>query len=248
MLFLSLLQAALACEPENTLLEHGPRDYKRVALTFDACSSGQHRFDNDVYDVLDSLRVRATIFLGGAWTEKNPRWARMIASNPLFEVANHGYHHPHLSRLDEALVAREIVWGQQAIYRELGIWPHLFRAPYGEINDRVLAVAKRQGVTLVQFDLPSGDPDPLLKPDWIVRWVVGKVQPGSIVVFHVNKNGVRTRETLPRVVRELRAKGYELVTVSELLGQPVTFTDGAYCDDPETYKPEAPPWIFARCE
>jgi peptidoglycan-N-acetylglucosamine deacetylase len=232
-----LFGSSLVCEREDTLLEHGPRDAKRVALTFDACSSGEYRFDREVYDVLDTMRVRATIFLGGEWTEKNPRWSRMIAANPLFEVATHGYHHPHLPKLDDFTIAKEIAWGQQTVYRELGVWPHLFRAPYGEVSPRVLAVAKRMGAVMVQFDLPSGDPDPLLKPDKIVRWVVDSAQPGSIVVFHVNKNGLHTKETLPRVVRELRAKGFELVTVSELLGEPVTFTDGAYCEDVATTAP-----------
>jgi len=91
------------------------------------------------------------------------------------------------------------------------------------------------------------DPDPNLKPDKIVRWVVDSAKPGSIVVFHMNKNGVHTKNTLPRVVRELRAKGFELVTVSELLGEPVTFTDGAYCEDPQSGKGNNE-WIFASCE
>jgi peptidoglycan/xylan/chitin deacetylase (PgdA/CDA1 family) len=224
--------AALVCEPETTLLEHETREYKRVALTFDACSSGEYRFDREVYDVLDGMQARATIFLGGEWVEKNRRVAHMIAANPLFELATHGYHHPHLRTLPDEKIAWEIQQGQRAVFEELGIFTRLFRAPYGEIDARVLAVAKRVGVTMVQYDLPSGDPDPALKPDKIVRWVVDNVQGGSIVVFHINKNGVHTKETLPKVVSELRAKGFELVTVSELRGEPVTFTDGAYSYDP----------------
>ena len=223
---------AMRCEAPDTLLENATREYKRVALTFDACSSGEYRFDREVYDVLDSMRVRATIFLGGEWVEKNRRTAHMIAANPLFEVATHGYHHPHLPKLSDAEVAWEIAQGQAAVFRELSVFPRLFRAPFGEINARVLAVAKQQGVTMVQYDLPSGDPDPLLKPDKIVRWVVDNARGGSIVVFHINKNGVHTRHTLPKVVAELRSKGFELVTVSELRDQPVTFTDGAYSYDP----------------
>lgn len=231
------IAASLVCEREDTLLEHGARDEKRVALTFDACSSGHYAFDQQVYDTLDRMRVRATMFLGGEWTEKNPRNARMLAANPLFEIGNHGYHHPHLKKLDDQSVGREIAWGQLTIYRELGLWPRLFRAPYGEIDKRVLSVAKKIDAVMVQYDLPSGDPDPSLKADKIVRWVVDTAKPGSIVVFHINKNGVKTAETLPRVVNELRAKGYELVTVSELLGEPITFNDGATCEDPDGVSP-----------
>lgn len=229
--------AAAQCEEPTTLLEHETRSYKRVALTFDACSSGDYRFDREVYDVLADMRVRATIFLGGEWIEKNRRTAHMIAANPLLEVATHGYHHPHLRTLKDEQVAWEIREGQRAVFNELSIWPRLFRAPYGEIDARVLAVAKRVGVTMVQYDLPSGDPDPTLKADKIVRWVVDNSLGGSIVVFHINKNGHHTKETLPKVVAELRAKGYELVTVSELRGEPITFTDGAYSYDPIVEQP-----------
>ncbi len=227
-----ILQRGQTCEAPDTLLEHETREYKRVALTFDACSSGDFRFDREVYDVLDSMRVRATIFLGGQWVQKNRRVAHMIAANPLFEVATHGYHHPHLRTLKDEQIAWEIQHGQRAVFDELSVFPHLFRAPYGEIDARVLSVAKRVDVTMVQYDLPSGDPDPALKPDKIVRWVVDNSKGGSIVVFHINKNGVHTKETLPKVVSDLRAKGYELVTVSELRGEPVTFTDGAFSYDP----------------
>jgi len=230
-LLLLIAAAAPVCEPDS-LLENATREYRRVALTFDACSSGKYGFDREVYDVLDRMKVRATIFLGGEWTQKQRRNAHMIQANPLLEVATHGYHHKHMTTLSDADVDWEITQGQKAIYKELGIWPSLFRAPYGEINKTMLDVAQRLNVTLVQFDLPSGDPDPLLKPDKIVRWVVDTSKGGSVVVLHINKNGVHTAKTLPEIVLQLRARGYELVTVSELLGRPITFTDGAYCYDP----------------
>ena len=43
------------------------------------------------------------------------------------------------------------------------------------------------------------------------------VRPGSIVLFHANGRGLKTAETLPTIVQQLRARGYEFVTVGELL-------------------------------
>ncbi|MEZ5838981.1 MAG: hypothetical protein R3D02_00590 [Hyphomicrobiales bacterium] len=59
--------------------------------------------------------------------------------------------------------------------------------------------------------------------DMIVRGVLAAVRPGSIVVAHANGRGVHTAEALPRLIEGLRARGYRLVTVSELLaaGAPV---------------------------
>lgn len=220
------------CTAPDTLVNSGSREHKRVALTFDACSSGQLRFDREVYEVLDRMRAKATIFLGGTWIAHNRRSAHMIASNPLFELATHGYHHPHLPTLSQQDVEWEIVSGQRAVFQELGVWPRLFRAPYVEIAPHVMAAAKRADAVLVQCDLPSGDPDPLLKPEKIVRWVIDSARNGSIIVFHINQNGVHTRDTLGPAIAGLRARGFELVTVSELLGLEPAFTDGAYCYDP----------------
>ncbi len=231
MLFFVLLTAASAnlCEPEPPAIEHGARDERRVALTFDACSTKLDLLDESVYGTLEKLSVRATIFIGGEWAERRPELARRIAANPLLEVASHCYNHPHLTKLNDEELVGELRKSQWAIFNTTGIWPHLLRAPYGEINPHVVETADRLGLRIVQYDLPSGDPDPRLKPDKIVRWVVDTAKDGSVVVMHINGNGVHTAEVLPKVVRELRRKNFELVTVSELLNEPDTFTDGAAC-------------------
>ena len=210
-------------------LEHGERDEKRVAITFDLCSAGKYLFDEPVYASIERMRVPATIFIGGVWAEKNPQLARRIAADPLLEVASHSYHHPHLPTLSAQELDEEFSHSQKAIYSVTGVWPHLLRAPYGEIDQHVLDAAARNHLTIVQYDLPSGDPDPALKPDKIVRWVADTAKDGSIIVMHINQNGVHTAETFPKIVRELRRKGFELVTVSQLLGEKNTFSDGAAC-------------------
>jgi peptidoglycan/xylan/chitin deacetylase (PgdA/CDA1 family) len=67
------------------------------------------------------------------------------------------------------------------------------------------------------------------KPEQLIRTVLADVKPGSIVVFHANGREFGTAQAVPAIVRDLRAKGYRLVTVSELLrsGEPVA-TDDCY--------------------
>lgn len=221
----------------GALLEHGPRTDKRVAITFDACSAGQYLFDEEVYRALEEMRVKSTIFVGGEWAERNPKLARRMAGNPLVEIASHSYHHPHLPTMTERQLWEEMRRGQYALWHVTGVFPRLMRAPFGEIDERVLWVSRELGLKMVQYDLPSGDPDPHLKPDKIVSWVVEQTKPGSIVVMHINRNGVHTAETFPEIVYQLRARGYEMVTVSDLLGLDSEFTDGASCiaDEPHAY-------------
>src|SRR4051812_28201378 len=62
---------------------HGPRDAKRIALTFDACSLRKNdRVDQAVLDTLLKLNVQATLFLGGHWMEDTSDTVATLAKNP----------------------------------------------------------------------------------------------------------------------------------------------------------------------
>lgn len=201
------------------IIEHGPRDAKRIALTFDACptSHGDDEYDEGVIEVLEREQVPATLFMSGRWVEKNEAIARLLASQPRFEIANHGYWHSHLPEKDDDRVRGELAHTQWIIRNVTGKRPKYFRAPFGEVDERVANFASKAGLATIQYDVASGDPDPALSAERIVRGVVGSARNGSIVVFHMNGNGVHTAEVLPVVIKELRGKGYELVTVGELL-------------------------------
>jgi peptidoglycan/xylan/chitin deacetylase (PgdA/CDA1 family) len=55
--------------------------------------------------------------------------------------------------------------------------------------------------------------------DTIINRVVTKAHPGDIVLMHASDSCKQTHEALPIIIDQLRAKGYEFVTVSELLKQ-----------------------------
>jgi peptidoglycan/xylan/chitin deacetylase (PgdA/CDA1 family) len=81
----------------------------------------------------------------------------------------------------------------------------------------VARLALETGLVTIQYDIASGDPDPGLSPRRIVRSVLRDAKAGSIIVFHMNRNGVHTAEILPEVIQKLRQKGFVLVTVGEML-------------------------------
>lgn len=203
---------------EGLIIEHGPRSSKMVALTFDACPTDlREEFDADAIDVLLRESVPATLFLSGRWVERHPDNARLLARNPLFEIAAHSYFHPHLLQKDDARVLREMKMTQAIIKKVTGRTPRYFRPPYGEVDERVARLAKAAGLATIQYDIASGDPDPGLSRQQIVRSVLRDAKGGSIIVFHMNNKGVHTAEVLPEVIKGLRIKGLTLVTVGELL-------------------------------
>lgn len=203
------------------VVKHGPRRKKRIALTFDACSTqGPSQFDERVIRTLIAMQVPATLFLGGKWMEEHPDETQELARYPQFELANHTYLHPHLPRESDARVREELARTQDMLYTLTGRRATLFRAPYGELDARVVSLGAEAGMIAVQYDLASGDPDPRISSKRLIEYVRDQSRNGSIVVMHMNGRGWKTAEALPRIVLGLRKKGYKLVTVSELLGRP----------------------------
>jgi peptidoglycan-N-acetylglucosamine deacetylase len=203
---------------EPKVIEHGPRDVNKIALTFDACPTGREdEYDEKVVEVLVREKVPATLFMSGRWVEKNKDMVKLLAANPQFEIANHAFWHPHMLEKDDERILRELKRTQDIIRKVTGMRPKYFRPPFGEVDERLARLAAEAGLVTVQYDIASGDPDPGLSAKKIIQGVVGEAKGGSIVVFHMNKNGARTAEVLPKVIKQLREKGFELVTLGEML-------------------------------
>jgi len=88
--------------------------------------------------------------------------------------------------------------------------------PNGAFDKRVLRIANELGYTVIQWDTDSLDwKNPGV--DTIINRVVSRAHPGDIILMHASDSCKQTHEALPVIIDRLRAKGYEFVTVSELL-------------------------------
>lgn len=216
------------------IVTRGPRQQKLIALTFDACSTrGVSHFDEAVIRELIRAEVPATLFLGGKWMEEHADETIELTRYPQFELANHTQLHPHLRRESDARVREELARTQDVLYTLTGRQARLFRAPYGELDERVAKLAGQAGLISVQYSLPSGDPDPAISAKRLIDYVSDMARSGSIVVMHMNGRGWHTAEALPRIIFRLRKKGFRFVTVGELIGLAST--------GPEVLPPPASP-------
>jgi peptidoglycan/xylan/chitin deacetylase (PgdA/CDA1 family) len=209
------------------VLAHGRRDRPLVALTFDACwTRGSNHFDGQVIQDLLMARAPATFFLGGGWMRERADAVRNLATLPQMELGIHGWYHEHFPRLTDARVKLELARTSAELLHLTGRRATLFRPPFGACDARTVRLARQQALTTVSYDLPSGDPDPHVTRQELTRWVVRKAQNGSILVFHVNGRGWHTAEALPDIIAGLRARGFVLVTVGDLLRDQVTSPGG----------------------
>ena len=201
-------------------IEHGDRDKRYVALTFDLCQKPElpSWFDQGIVDTLVKYDVPATFFMGGDWMRTHPEETKLLASHPRFELGNHSWSHPDLPGLSEEAISKEILKTQNLLYQLTGRRAKLFRLPAGKYDDFTLVMIAWHGLYTIQWDVDTGDPDPTIdaeRMNWAVR---ERVQNGSIILMHANGRGWHTAEALPEMIQYLQGDGYTLVTVSQLLG------------------------------
>ncbi len=146
---------------DGLIIEHGRRDSREIAITFDACPTTlPDEYDEKVIEVLLREKTPATLFLSGRWVEKNLETVKFLAAQPQFEIANHTFWHPHLLEKDDERILSELKRTQAIIKKTTGRTPRYFRPPYGEVDERVAAIARKAGLVTIQYDIASGDPDP----------------------------------------------------------------------------------------
>ena len=162
--------------------------------------------------VLEQEGARATFFVVGKQVKIFPELLREIASSGN-EIGNHTYNHYNLTTLDAVQINYEIKTNEELIERVTGLVPRYFRPPGGHYNYKVVEVANENGEDMALWSIHTNDTD---RPTsaYICQRVLRNVEDRSVILLH---SGVKqTLEALPQLIRELRKKGFRLVTLSEL--------------------------------
>lgn len=184
---------------------------KKVAFSFDA-SWGAERTQK-ILDILAEHEIKTTFFLTGFWVEDYPEYVQAIAASG-HEIGNHTATHPHLNSLTAEEIRKELKTVEQMIRDVCGQKTVLFRPPFGEYNNQVIATASELGYKTIQWSIDSLDWQNLSKEE-IVNRVTSRIHPGAIVLFH--NNGLYTADALPEIIDYYHEHGYSIVPVSELI-------------------------------
>ncbi|WP_424766422.1 polysaccharide deacetylase family protein [Paenibacillus sp. sgz302251] len=207
----------------DAFLTNGPRNRKRIALTFD--DAPDHRFTPAILDILAKYDVCATFFVVGNRAAKHPSIVRRI-HNEGHIIGNHSYNHAVLSTLTLNQFRQQILQTDSIIRSEIGYSPHFIRPPYGELLPQQVMWSKQAGFTIVNWDVDSIDWKNNPSSVSIIKNIKKTLQPGSIVLQHAGGGAGQdlsgTINALPQLIRLLRSKGYEFVTLPELVNQPAS--------------------------
>ncbi len=188
-----------------------PENEKVISISFDAAWGNEDT--QQLIDILGKYNVKTTFFVVGGWVDKYPESVKQL-HDAGHEIMNHSNTHPHMTQISVEKMKEEVEKCDEKIKNITGVKPTLFRAPYGDYDNKVIQAMRETGHFTIQWDVDSLDWKNLTASEISDR-VLKKVKPGSIVLFH--NAALHTPEALPNILETLQKDGYKIVPISELI-------------------------------
>ncbi|HWR15884.1 MAG TPA: glycosyltransferase [Terriglobales bacterium] len=205
----------------------------KIAITFDDGPDPQ--WTPKILDVLKQKNVKATFFLIGVEAQNFSSIAERVYREG-HEIGNHTFTHPDISNISRRYMDVELNLTEMLFASRFGVRSLLFRPPYSidqepDTADQVRPLEVTQGKHLItigdKLDPNDWQDNPRRSAQQIAQYVFnnlppcnGKVGCGNILLLH-DGGGDRseTVKALPLIIDGLRARGYEPVPVSDLIGK-----------------------------
>ncbi|MFH0709937.1 MAG: polysaccharide deacetylase family protein [Pseudomonadota bacterium] len=202
-------------------------DKKEIALTFDACGGSvrSSQYDAQLIQFLIDNSIPATLFINARWIDSNLDIFKILAHNPLFEIANHGTAHRPLSVEGKSIyglqgtsssdeVIAEIERNNQKIEKLTGKRPLFFRSGTAYYDENAVALAREHGMEIGGFSV-LGDAGATFSAPKVAKQLTG-AHDGDIVLLHMNHPESGTREGIIEGINVLLKEGFSFVRLSDV--------------------------------
>ncbi len=185
----------------------------RIALTFDAGSGAGPT--PAILDTLKASGLHCTFFLTGEFAQSNPELVKRMAFEG-HELGNHSWSHPHFNGIAPGEAASQVSRTESLVREVTGLSTKpYFRFPYGWKSDALIRQVNGMGYLSVSWTFDSLDSLEGTSADEIRARVSRLACPGAIVLMHCGS--AQEAAALPGVIEDLRAAGYRLVSLTEVL-------------------------------
>jgi peptidoglycan-N-acetylglucosamine deacetylase len=207
---------------------------KQVALSFD--DGPDPEWTPRILDVLKKYKVSGTFFIIGEEAQDNIGLLKRLYREG-HEIGNHTFTHPDISEVSTGNLDLQMTLTERLFAAELGVQPLYFRPPYSidqepDTNDQAAPIEAIQSLGYVvignKIDTNDWDEHPRKTPQEITDSVFQQIDSmqkkpwarGSVILLH-DGGGDRsaTVAALPVLIDALRARGYQIVPVSQLVGK-----------------------------
>jgi peptidoglycan/xylan/chitin deacetylase (PgdA/CDA1 family) len=198
----------------SKFIRQGAQDKKRVSITFD---DGPYSFTEKYINILQEYNVHAAFFLIGIQVEKYPDEAKKIVESG-YEIGIHSYNHRQLTAMSINSIEDDFQRSLSAVKKITDSDIRFFRPPFGDFNDTVIDIAKKHKLTTILWCV---DPRDWQRddPDIIAQHVIENAVNGAIILLHEGRKS--TLLALPQIIEGLWEKGFDIVSLSELLSDEI---------------------------
>ncbi|MFM8560569.1 MAG: polysaccharide deacetylase family protein [Solirubrobacterales bacterium] len=198
---------------QNPVMTRGGSARKEVALTFD---DGPSQYTDQVLDILKRYKAKGTFFILGNQINSFPlQLQRTLAEG--HALGNHSWNHADFTTLSTGDLRAQLDEVNGTLAAKGAPKINLFRPPYGAYDPKVAAEVSKKGMLTVLWDIDTNDyKQPA--PAQMAADAVNQAQNGSVILMH-DGGGPRenTVAALPLIIKGLRKKGFEMVTLPQLL-------------------------------
>jgi len=203
----------LAAGNKDLVKINGNITQKRVALTFD--DGPDNNVTPRIIEILDEYNVKGNFFFTGSNVKAFPKVVQS-ADQSGHMVLSHSYYHENYNNISYDEIKKDFEKTNEAIENLTGSHPSFMRPPYGIVNDNVLRVAENKQQNIIIWSTDSMDWSQK-DPQSITDNVLDHVRPGEIILMHSFGGNKATAKALPDIIEGLVEKGYEIVTLDEML-------------------------------
>lgn len=181
---------------------------KELYLSFD---DGPHETATPfVLEQLKKYNAKATFFCLGKNVKNHPEIYRHIL-NEGHAVGNHTFNHLNGLKIAQKIYIDDVAQASEYIRS------NLFRPPYGRISSAIAKILrKRYGFKIIMWEILSGDFDTKISPEKVLKNVISKAKPGSVIVFHDSAKAFKALNfALPKVLEQFSIKGFTFKSIPQ---------------------------------
>lgn len=206
---------SVSSKPDPAIFAKGNEDEKNISLTFNI-SWGEEK----VHDILTQLaqnQTPATFFVSGEWAERHPDIVKKIVEEK-HELGMLGYRYKSYLDQEISQVRKDLIYAKE-IFTKLGYEKvNLLRTPSGHFNKEIVSLAEQLGLQVTHYNV---NPHDWQNPgtEKIVDMVMKQMSNGDILLLHASDSVKQTAKALQTILPGLQNKGFEFVTISELINQ-----------------------------
>ncbi|MFW6029522.1 MAG: polysaccharide deacetylase family protein [Halanaerobiales bacterium] len=194
----------------NAAYYHGKKGNNNISLTINV--DWGEEYLTAMLEIFQKKDINVTFFVTGKWADKNKELLNRMSTLG-HEIGNHGYSHAHPKQLSDAHLIELIKKNEELIFQITDKRTKLFAPPYGEVDDRIASVAASIGYNTIMW---SADTIDWQRPpaEVVAQRAINKIDDGGIILMHPTKPSL---EALDNIITTLESRGYNFVTVSELI-------------------------------